>query len=46
MIRREFDARIRKVGNSFVVTVPSSIIKRFKLKKKNFITVTIGDEKE
>lgn len=44
-MKREFDAQLRKVGNSFVITVPSSIIKRFKLKQKNFITVTIGDEK-
>ena len=43
-MKREFDAQLRKVGNSFVITVPSSIIKRFSLKKKNFITVAIGDE--
>ncbi len=43
-MKREFDAQLRRVGNSFVITVPSSIIKRFKLKKKDFITVTIGDE--
>lgn len=44
-MKREFDAQLRKVGNSFVITVPSSIIKRFKLKQKKFITATIGDEK-
>ena len=43
MKKRAFDAQIRKVGNSYVVTIPSNIIKRFKLKKK-FLTVTIEDE--
>tara|TARA_Y100000034_G_C6845599_1_gene383045 strand:+ start:750 stop:887 length:138 start_codon:yes stop_codon:yes gene_type:complete len=44
MKKRSFDAQIRKVGNSYVVTVPSSIVKRFKLKNKKFLTVTIEDE--
>jgi len=44
MIKREFDAQLRKVGNSFVITVPSSIIKRFKLKPKKFITITLENE--
>ena len=42
--RREFDAQLRKVGNSYVVTIPSTIVKRFKIKKKKFLTVTIEDE--
>ena len=44
MKKREFDAKLRKVGNSYVITVPSTIIERFKLKPKKFITVTIEDE--
>ena len=44
MEKRQFDAQIRKVGNSYVITIPSKIIKRFKLKKKKFLTVTIEDE--
>ncbi|MEK6856514.1 MAG: hypothetical protein AABX49_00710 [Nanoarchaeota archaeon] len=44
MIEREFDAKIRKVGNSFVITIPSSIIKRFKIKPKKFITMVIKNE--
>ena len=43
-MKREFDAQLRKVGNSFVITVPSSIIKRFKLKQKNFVTITLENE--
>tara|TARA_Y100000310_G_scaffold248428_1_gene254253 strand:- start:2119 stop:2256 length:138 start_codon:yes stop_codon:yes gene_type:complete len=44
MKKREFDAQIRKVGNSYVVTIPKSIIKKFKLKEKKFLKVTIEDE--
>lgn len=44
MKKREFDARLRKVGNSYVITVPSIIVARFKLKPKKYITVTIEDE--
>lgn len=44
MIEREFDAKIRKVGNSFVITIPSTIIGRFRLKPKKYITVRIKDE--
>ena len=45
-MKREFDAKIRKVGNSYVITIPSSIIKRFKLKENQFITAGVKDEKE
>ncbi|MBU2639400.1 MAG: hypothetical protein KKG75_01695 [Nanoarchaeota archaeon] len=44
MVKREFDAQLRKVGNSYVVTIPSIIVKRFKIKKSKFLTVTIEDE--
>lgn len=43
-MKREFDAQIRKVGNSYVVTIPSKIIKRFKLKQGNFVTSSIETE--
>lgn len=44
MQKRIIDAQLRKVGNSFVITIPSVIVKRFKLKQKKFITVTIENE--
>jgi len=44
MDKRTIDAQLRKVGNSYVITIPSSIIKKFKLKPKKFITVTIENE--
>ena len=43
-MKREFDAKLRKVGNSYVVTVPSNIIKRYKLKQGKFTTITLEDE--
>tara|TARA_Y100000310_G_C20411169_1_gene682054 strand:+ start:259 stop:408 length:150 start_codon:yes stop_codon:yes gene_type:complete len=41
MIRREFDSKVRKVGNSYVVTIPANIVKRFKLKQGKFVTANI-----
>lgn len=43
-MERKFDAKIRKVGNSYVVTVPSNIIERFKLKENQFLTVNVEFE--
>ena len=41
-MQREFDAKVRKVGNSYVVTIPKNIIERFKLKEGKFLTVTVS----
>jgi len=43
-MKREFDGKIRKVGYSFVVTIPINTIERHKLKENKFITVLITDE--
>ena len=43
-MKSKFDVKLRKVGNSYVVTVPSKIIKRFKLKEGRFVTITLTDE--
>lgn len=40
-MKRKFDSKLWKTGNAFVVTIPSNIVKRFKLKKGEFIEVTI-----
>ena len=45
-MERSFDAKLRRVGNSLVVTIPSSTIERYKLKENEFLTVTITDEEE
>ncbi len=44
MKTRTIDAQLRKVGNSYVITIPSNLIKKFKLKPKKFITVTLEGE--
>jgi antitoxin component of MazEF toxin-antitoxin module len=46
MIRRKFDSKVRKVGNSYVITVPSNIIRKFKLKQGKFITTSIEIEND
>ena len=40
-MRREFDAKIWKTGNAHVITIPKKIIKRFKLKSKEYLEVII-----
>lgn len=41
MIRRTFDAKIREVGNSHIITIPMNIIKKYNLKINEFIELTI-----
>ena len=43
-MKRKFDAKLRKVGNSFVVTIPSDSVERFKLKEGDYIAVEIDIE--
>lgn len=38
---RVFDARVWKTGNALVVTIPSSIVKRFKIKEKTVLEITV-----
>lgn len=40
-MRREIDTKIRKVGNSYVVTIPMSIIKKWDLKEGEDLTIII-----
>lgn len=40
-MKRIYDAKIWKTGNSYVVTVPLSIIQRFKLKENDLVEITI-----
>jgi len=40
-MKRKFDAKLWRTGNAVVITIPSSIIKRFKLKKGKFVEITI-----
>ena len=40
-MKRKFDAKLWKTGNAIVVSIPSSIIKKFVLKKGEFVEITI-----
>ena len=39
MSTRKFDVRLRKVGNSYVITIPKDTIDRFKLKEGDYLTM-------
>jgi len=41
MIKRKFDAKLRKVGNSYVVTIPKDTIDRFKINEGDYLAVTL-----
>ena len=38
---RKFDVRLRKVGNSFVVTIPKDTIDRFDLDEGDFLAINL-----
>lgn len=46
MLKRKFDVILRKVGNSYVVTIPKDTVDRFKIKEGDYITVNLELEDE
>jgi len=44
MVKRKFDVKLRKVGNSYVVTVPKDTVDRFNLKEGEFLTIELDTE--
>jgi antitoxin component of MazEF toxin-antitoxin module len=38
-MKRTIDTKLRKVGNSFVVTIPMKIIEKFKLEEGDFLEI-------
>ena len=40
-MKREFDAKVWKTGNAHVITIPASIIKKYKIKKGGDLVVII-----
>ena len=44
MPRRKFDVKLRKVGNSYVVTIPKDTIDRFELKEGDFVAIELDTE--
>lgn len=41
MPKRKFDAKLRKVGNSYVVTIPRETIDRFEIKENDYLTIEL-----
>lgn len=39
-MKRVFDAKLRKVGNSYVVTVPKDTVDRFELSDGDYIALS------
>jgi antitoxin component of MazEF toxin-antitoxin module len=44
MVKRKFDVRLRKVGNSYVVTIPMDTIERFNLSESDFLALELDTE--
>jgi len=40
-MKREFDTKLWKTGNSYVVTIPKKIIKKWRLRVEDDLEVTI-----
>lgn len=45
-MKRKFDSKLWKTGNAIVVTIPSSIINKFKLQKGECVEITIEKDGE
>ena len=41
MGKRKFDAKLRKVGNSYVITIPKDTIDRFDIDEGDFLAVNL-----
>lgn len=41
MPKRKFDSRLRKVGNSYVVTIPKDIVERFELYDGDYLAIDL-----
>ena len=44
-MNRKFDVKLRKVGNSYVVTIPKDFVDRFEVEQGDFLVVGL-DSKE
>ena len=40
-MRRKFDVKLRKVGNSYVVTIPKDTIDRFDIDEGDFLAINL-----
>jgi len=44
MTVRKFDARLRKIGNSFVITIPKGSVDRFNLEDGDYLVMSFDSE--
>ncbi len=44
MSKRKFDVKLRKVGNSYVITIPKDTIDRFNLNEGDFLAIDLDTE--
>jgi putative addiction module antidote len=44
MSQRKFDVKLRKVGNSYVVTIPKDTIDRFELHEGDYLAVYLNSD--
>ena len=44
MPKRKFDVKLRKVGNSYVVTIPKDTVDRFSLKQGDYIAMDFDSD--
>lgn len=40
-MKRKIDVRLRKVANSYVITIPIELVKKFNLKKGDFLEIDL-----
>jgi len=40
-MKRKFDAKLRKVGNSYIITIPKDSVDRFELEEGDFLALEI-----
>ena len=41
MTKRKFDVKLRKVGNSYVVTIPKDTVDRFDIDEGDFLAINL-----
>ena len=39
-MKRKFDVKLRKVGNSYVVTIPKDTVDRFEIKEGDYLALS------
>ena len=43
-MKRKFDVKLRKVGNSYVVTIPKDTVDRFELEEGDYLAVNLDTD--